>query len=215
MNLEALIPTVLGFLLTVSIFSYIWRDNLLFRLAIHLFIGVSAGYAGAIALRNVLLPKMVLPMVQAFLGGSLDVLILFLPPFLLGLALLAKVSTRLSWLGSPAMAYLVGVGAAAAIGGAILGTLFPQIEATTDLVDLESGILLVGTVSTLMYFHFGARAAGDESPERHQVIEYIGWGGQVFIAVTFGVLFAGVYTAALTALIERMNFLLNSLLLFF
>jgi hypothetical protein len=32
-------------------------------------------------------------------------------------------------------------------------------------------------------------------------------GGTVFIAVTLGVLFAGVYSAALTALIERLHFL--------
>ena len=36
------------------------------------------------------------------------------------------------------MAYLVGVGAAVAIGGAVLGTLLPQISATFDNFDLKS-----------------------------------------------------------------------------
>ena len=38
----------------------------------------------------------------------------------------------------------------------------------------------------------------------------IEWGaavGQIFIAITFGSVFAGVYTVALTALIERVNFI--------
>ena len=49
--------------------------------------------------------------------------------------LVAKAFPRLSILGSPVMAFLVGVGAAVAIGGALLGTLFPQFTATTQLFD--------------------------------------------------------------------------------
>jgi hypothetical protein len=37
----------------------------------------------------------------------------------------------------------------------------------------------------------------------------IAWVGRIFIAMTFGVLFAGVYMSALTALIERLSFILN------
>jgi len=33
--------------------------------------------------------------------------------------------------------------------------------------------------------------------------------GQSFIAVTFGVLFAGIFSAALVALIERFEFIVN------
>jgi hypothetical protein len=35
--------------------------------------------------------------------------------------------------------------------------------------------------------------------------------GQVFIAITFGVLFAGVFMAAMTALIDRLNFMISFL----
>jgi hypothetical protein len=112
------------------------------------------------------------------------------------------------------MAFLVGVGAAAAVGGAVLGTLFPQVEAAASLVDIETGIALVGTVFTLVYFQFSVRAGPDETPQRNQVVEVIGWGGQAFIAVTFGVIFAGVYAAALTALIERVGSVLEFFNLF-
>ena len=33
--------------------------------------------------------------------------------------------------------------------------------------------------------------------------------GRIFIAITFGVLFAGVYMSALTAMIERLSFIIN------
>jgi hypothetical protein len=40
---------------------------------------------------------------------------------------------------------------------------------------------------------------------RNPLVNILAWIGRGFIAVTFGVLFAGVYMAALTALIERMD----------
>ena len=208
-------PALVSFLLTLMVGSYVIRDNPLFRIALHLFIGVSAGYAGAVALNGVILPQLIGPFFQFFDGGSLDVLILALPPLFLGLLLFAKLNNRLAWLGTPTMAFLVGVGAAAAVGGAVLGTLFPQVEAAANLVDLETGIALLGTIVTLIYFQFSVRAAPDETPQRNQVVEVIGWGGQAFIAVTFGVIFAGVYTAALTALIERVGSVLDFINLFF
>ncbi len=37
----------------------------------------------------------------------------------------------------------------------------------------------------------------------------IAWVGRIFIAITFGVLFAGVYMSALTAMIERLSTIIN------
>jgi hypothetical protein len=216
------IAFLVSFLLTLLVLSYLVGDNPLFRLALHLFIGAAAGYAGAVALRDVLLPNIWAPLMNTVSGGGLQELALVGPPLLLGLLLLAKLSPRLSWMGNPTMAYLVGVGAAAAIGGSVLGTLFPQMASTFNLFDLEGAqaagitaaerlvegsIVLAGTVMTLMYFHFGVRSREGQSLGRSRWIEILSWGGQGFLAITFGVLFAGVYAAALTALIERLTFL--------
>jgi hypothetical protein len=51
----------------------------------------------------------------------------------------------------------------------------------------------------------------DQAAERQPWIEGLSKVGQVFIAITFGALFAGVYTAALTAFIERIQFLWNTI----
>uniref|UniRef100_A0A7C4KI20 2-oxoacid dehydrogenase acyltransferase catalytic domain-containing protein n=1 Tax=Anaerolinea thermolimosa TaxID=229919 RepID=A0A7C4KI20_9CHLR len=48
------------------VFSYLWKDNALFRVAIYLFVGVSAGYVGAVACRQVLLPRLILPLTLTF-----------------------------------------------------------------------------------------------------------------------------------------------------
>jgi len=52
--------------------------------------------------------------------------------------------------------------------------------------------MLVGTITTLVYFHFGAKATAG-GPQRSKLVIWLGWIGQVFIAITLGVLFAGVF----------------------
>ena len=207
-----LVTGLVAFLLTVMVLSYLIGDNPFFRFAIHLFVGVAAGYAGAVAWHQVLWPKLFRPIVF----GTLVERLLAVIPLLLGILLLAKLSPRAARLGNPAMAYLVGVGAAVAIGGAVLGTIFPQTMATMNLFTpdstglaeklFEGSIVLVGTITTLVYFQFGARAT-PAGPQRGKFIQALGWIGQIFVGITFGALFAGVYAAAMTAFIERIHFL--------
>jgi len=206
-----LISGVIGFILTLLIFSYLIGDNPLFRSAIYIFIGVSSGYAATVVWHYVLMPKLFLPLVAnpsqiVFLGV----------PLILSVSLLAKLSPRISWLGSFAMAMLVGVGAATALSGAVIGTLIPQSRAAMDAFDspsflqlIEGVVMLAGTVLTLIYFQFSAKRAPDGSVKRNVILEILAWGGRVFIAITFGVLFAGVYMAALTAMLERLSSIIN------
>ncbi|RMF48092.1 MAG: hypothetical protein D6755_04305 [Anaerolineae bacterium] len=207
--MSELLGTLIGFVLTIAVFSYLLGDNLLFRLAIYLFIGVAAGYAAALAVFNVLLPQLVFPLME---GSGTQRLFLLLPLVLCAL-LLTKMSSSLGRLGNPSMGFLVGVGAAVTIGGSVVGTLFPQVAASTQTLRgmgvLNGLVVLVGTVSTLAYFHFGMRSRGEQPPMLNPVADVLGDIGQVFIAITLGVLFVGVYLAALAAFIERMDVLLS------
>ncbi|GAH08607.1 unnamed protein product, partial [marine sediment metagenome] len=62
-NLD-LLGAILSFGLTLTVFSFIFGDNLLFRFAIHVFVGVAAGYATVLTWYNVLLPKIVVPIIS-------------------------------------------------------------------------------------------------------------------------------------------------------
>jgi len=211
--------TILSFLLTLMVFSYVFGDNTLFRTAIHIFIGVASGYAAVVAWYNVIWPQLVIPMAFGINSDRINVLF----PSVLGILLLFKASPRLSLVGNPAVAYLVGVGAATAIGGAILGTVFPQSLASINLFDQQNlqmggeyviqlakgSVILIGTLATLAYFHFGARQYPNQPAGRPKWLEGLAWVGQVFIAITFGSLFAGIFAAALTALIERVDFIID------
>jgi hypothetical protein len=48
----------------------------------------------------------------------------------LAVFLLLKLSPRTAPLGNVAMGFVMGVGSAVAVGGAVLGTLLPQVSAT-------------------------------------------------------------------------------------
>jgi hypothetical protein len=222
MNLADWAGAFLGFVLTLLVFSYLIGDNPLFRITLHMFIGVSAGFAAVVAIYNVILPRLIDPL---FVSDSSEQILALIPLILAGL-LFAKISPRFAFIGNLPMAYLVGVSAAAAIGGAVTGTLIPQVLASINLFDVQTSqafdanvglrlvngiIILVGTLATLAYFQFGRLS---ESPRQTQFqiwIDGLGQVGQVFIAIMFGFLFAGIFSAALTAFIGRVLSLVDFL----
>ena len=215
-----LITGAISLLFTILIFSYLIGDNPLFRIAVYLFIGVSAGYVASIAIWQVLVPRLVYPI----LFGSNNEKILAAIPLLGGLFIIMKVSSRLAGAARMTMAYLVGAGAAVTIVGAVVGTLIPQAMASINAFDLNTAVaagiskgealgnglvILIGAVLTITYFHFGAKPKADGSMRRMGLIEILAWLGRIFIGITLGAIFAGVYASALTALIERIASIIN------
>jgi hypothetical protein len=208
---------LVSFILTILVFTYFLGNNAVFRFVMALFIGVSAGYFVLVLVFQVILPRLVVP----FIAGDRLVLI----PLLLSGMLLLKLSPRFSRLGTIPMAYLVGAGAAIAVGGAVLGTLFGQVKGAWSLFSpaqgssaflsiLEGVLLLIGTLATLAYFTFKARGSSAAAGKRSSLMNVFAWVGKIFIAITLGAVFAGVMTAAATALIERTDFLLTTIRMF-
>jgi hypothetical protein len=215
-----LLSAGVSFIITVLILSYLIDDNPLFRAALYVFVGVSAGYVAAVAWNQVIVPLLIRPIWSGTVFANTGQAIMLVVPLLGSALLLFKVSPRFARLGQLPVAYLVGVGAAVTIGGGVLGTLLPQVNATFDGFDVglavarglnpafmmvNGALILLGVIGTLAYFHFGASQKADGTVRRNIVVNILTWIGRVYIAITFGVLFAGVYMAALTALIERMD----------
>lgn len=203
--MEELLIGLLSFLFTVLILSYIIGDSPAFRLAVHAFVGVAAGYVAATVFRQVVVDKLFMPL---FIGSPLDrALMVF--PLIMSFMLLAKMSPQLEWFGRPVVAFLVGVGTATAVAGAVLGTLFPQIEASSamfgqGLGGVASGLLILfGTITTIAYFQFTVRKANVGS--RGKIMALLALVGQVFIAIALGAIFAGVLAAALTSFVDRIQ----------
>lgn len=218
-----LFGTALSALLTVMVLSYLWRDNVAFRTATYLFVGVAAGYAGAIAWHNVLQPGLVDPIFQRGLAALTDWTVIV--PWVLILLLLFKISPTTTRFGSISTALLVGVGAAVVVGGAIRGTLIPQSMAAMDTLSpaavtpttgetglersINVAILLVGTLTTLAYFRFSARQGETGESERTWLTAGLAYVGQIFIAITFGAMYAGVLMSTVIVLGERLQELIS------
>jgi hypothetical protein len=221
-----LITGAISFLFTLLILSYVIGDNPLFRIGTYIFVGVSAGYIAAVAVWQVIVPRFIYPLMAAIASGSLPEMGKMAVPALgVFLLILMIVFPRLTGGGKIVMSFLVGVGAAVTIAGALTGTFLPQVFGTINAFDMapvrgkdasyfveaivNAVVILAGTVFALSYFHFGARPKADGSMRRLGVIEIFAWVGRIFISITLGAIFAGVYAAALTALIERLASIIN------
>lgn len=217
--------TIVAAVLTVMVLSYLIGDNVLFRIATYLFIGVAAGYAGSIAWYHVIFPGLIEPLFSTDLGEIFTptTVVTLLVPWLLALMLLLKMSKSTARYGSLPVAILVGVGAAVIVGGGITGTIIPQSLAAMETLDPfaqapltgETGferianvlIMLVGTISTLIYFRFSARRGPSGEALQSLLSRSISNVGRVFIAMTFGVMYAGALAATMIVFSERVQFL--------
>lgn len=203
---------VVGAVLTLLIFSYLLGDNPLYRLALHLFVGALVGYSFGVVVRDVLLGMV--------LGQWLTDPQAMLAPLVLGLLLLFKGFPRVAYVGNIAVAFLVGVGAAVALSGALLGTLIPQVGATgramslPSLLSFRAGLLdglliVVGTVCTLMASTFAAQKQRGLAGAWGQIVRLAAGIGRVFLIVALAVAFAGAVTASLSIFIGRLQYLIG------
>lgn len=211
-----LIWTLVSFVLTFLVFSFLLGDNPVFRFVSSLFIGVVAGYFTVVIIYQVVLARLVAPLMQ----GSIAAII----PLVLSGLLLMKLSPRYSRFGNPSMALLVGIGAAVAVGGAMLGTIFGQIKGAVSYFGIqpdgspaslylivEGVFFLIGTLAALAYFQFSARSMKKTEPRRSILVNIFAWIGKIFIAITLGAVFAGVLTAGITALVERSDYIIRTI----
>lgn len=199
-----------GFVLTLLIFSYVLADNFLYRLSVYLFVGVAAGFAAVVAVEGVLLPWLRGTLLAPAPGPGQ--VILGAVPLLVGLFLLMKASPTLSRLGNLGMAFLVGIGTAVAVVGAVSGTLLPLVGSTGAALadDLINGLVIIlGTITTLLYFQYLAVRRPDGEVVRPWPLRLAATVGQVFLIMTFAALYAGAILSSLTIFSERVAFLLE------
>jgi hypothetical protein len=200
----------LGFGFSVAILSYLIGDNPLYRLALHVFIGAAVGYTALIVVHQVLIPRLVEPLTS----GRTDVMLFALGPLILFLFLALKLSPALSDYGNVGIAVMLGVGTAIAIAGALSGTLLPQIEAAqvsltpiASANSINNAVILIGTLSTLLYFQFWVRARPKDGGERVLPMRIVAGVGRAFIALTLGATYAGMILSGIALFSERLIFL--------
>jgi hypothetical protein len=209
--------TVVSFILTLLVFSYIFGDNPVFRFSLALLVGCTTGYFAVILIQQFIGPQILL----TFQSGNFQ---LAAVPLILSILLLFRLIPRYSRLGNIPLGFLVGTSAAVIIGGAIFGTLIPQVNASirqfsswqslaspVGLIKfLEGGLILFGTATSLLYFQFTLRKRDEATNTTQGIFGWMRLAGKFFIVATLGAVFAGVFSASITALVSRLAFLWES-----
>lgn len=210
----------LAFVLTLMVFSYLLGDNPLFRIAEHLLVGLALGFAWVVAWHNVFLPRVI-----ARIGSQNPAEVGYtVVPLMLGALLLLKGRGAAFKISSLPLAYLFGIGAAVALGGAIFGTLIPQVSATVHSLNpadypaewawydvVDALFIVVGTVCTLLYFTFTARGERRLGRLRGRLVQIGAGVGRWFLMFVFGALFGSLVMSRVSLLVERIIFLMSVL----
>ena len=211
------IAMIVGAVLTLCILSYLLGDNFLYRLATHILVGAGAGYIFAVVVVNVFKSLVAEPILALQTAGAASPeqktvivtnAIVAGIGLLLGILLLFKLRPRWAFAGNVSIGYLIGVGAAVALGGALFGTLAPQIEATASATPTADPwftvIILVGTLFTLASFGFYRATRGG-------ILSGVNAIGRFFLSIALGATFALVYVASVSLLIDRTQAVVDAL----
>ena len=213
-------------LLTLCVFSFLYKDNPLYKLAEHLFVGVSAGYYIVLNFWTVVVPNLFDPLYRAFTGhdpvthdavpqpggpfaASLgDYRGWFLFPGLLGVLLFTRLSRRVDWMSRWSLAVIIGVYAGLKTTGFAQGDLVAQAQASLqplwgpDLwTSLNAILFTVGLVTSLLFFFY--------SREHKGTLGVLARTGIVFLMVSFGAGYGYTVMSRLSLLIGRFQFLLQ------
>lgn len=205
MPLGELIGIWIAAILTFMIFSFLYKDNPVFKLGEHIFLGFAVGYGWCIYYWNDIFPQAIQPVFYPEPGAGRNYLVLI--PIVLGTFIILRIVPNLSWLSRISFALYVGGFAGIAIPNVITGTFLPQLVATLAPIGPDASaaiaqiILLVGVFCTVVFFFFSLEHTG--------FVGKIGRVGVLFIMVAFGASFGYTVMARVSLLIGRFQFLIR------
>lgn len=215
-SLEVWISAVL----TLMVFSFLYRDNPFYKIAEHILVGVSAAYFMVIGFWTTLWPNAVVKLMpgaarltnpEATPGPS-DPWVLV--PVVLGLLMLCRLWPRLGWLSRWPTAFALGTTAGYNLTRYLRSDFLNQISATVEPgiavsqggrllwgPSLDQVIILMGTVCALAYFTY--------SRGREGIMGRAARVGVMFLMVTFGASFGYAVMGRVAVLIGRLRELLG------
>lgn len=195
-------PTVLvPAILTLGVFSILYRENPVFRAIEHLGLGLAAGYALVILARTGVVPR-----VQSALHDPVGLLTVALVlPLCVGMVRAA--AGRRTALGALGIAVAASIAAGLAIPGLIQNLVLEQMRATMVPVGLSSDagfdslVIAVCVLSTMAYFSFTREPRG--------IRGLAAITGLYTLMISFGASFGYAAMSRFTLLIGRLLFLLR------
>lgn len=184
----------IGAFLTLAFWSFLFKENPVFDLAEHLYIGLAAGQAivmGWVNIRNLSINPL-----------AKEGKVVAIVPLLLGLLLYTRfLGPELKWLNRIPTAFIVGVGTGLAFTRFTQSDLVGQIRGTMlNLTSINSWIIVLGTLATIAYFFFTTE---------NKSISGFSKIGRLTMMVAFGSAFGNTVMGRLSLLIGRLQYLLG------
>ena len=200
-------------MLSVVIFSFLYKDNPVYKVAEHLFLGVALGYGISLYYWQNVFPQAIGPLFYPAEGAGRNYWVLI--PITLGLFVLLRSVPKLAWLSRYSFAVYIGGGVGIQVPTVLAGTLMPQLVDTMQPIwSHDAGLtgiaftwaiisrllILFGVFSVLLYFFY--------SMEHRGGVGAISRIGVYFLMLGFGASFGNTVMARVSLLIGRFLFLL-------
>lgn len=201
-------------LLTLAIYSFLYKDNPVYKFAEHLFVGITAGYSVGIMWHQVGIDLIYKPLFKPLEVERLSPDYLIIIPTILGLLMYLRLFPKVAWLSRWPICFVMGFGAGAAIP-VVVANILMQSRSTIELAVLplaENGgilwfaglsnvIIVIAVITTLCYFYF--------SKEHKGTLGVAGKVGIWFLMICFGAGFGNTVMARISLLIGRFQFLID------
>jgi len=233
----------LGALLTLCIFSFLYKDNPFYKFAEHMFVGVSAGYWMGTYFHNTIYPKLIgkighffwelahkNAMVVANVNGetvrvqgiSFDFIhtleyVLLIIPLVFSVLMLMRIFPRFSWMSRYGVSLMVGTGAGLFLIGYLKSNVIQQVAGLLKPVvehSAEYGTTWATVGNLILIVGTIAGLSYFFFSKAHKgAFGVMTKVGIYFLMVSFGAAFGYTIMARISLLIGRLDFLINTWLL--
>jgi hypothetical protein len=214
--------TIVGGLATLAIFSFLIKENAFYRFFEHIFLGIAAGLAPMLIIRDFMWPNILEPMlglnVVYYPDGTVEepyqpLYLLYVIPMLFGCLYYFIYSQRYAWLAKLVIGFTLGASGALAIRG-FFSEAVPQITGSFKpllvfvngelalFASLSNALFVATLLLVLNYFFF---TLGKEGSIQGRIAPL----GRPLLMVCFGAFFGSTVMARLALLVERVQFILG------
>lgn len=182
--------------LTLMAYSFLYKENRVFRIAEHIYLGAGTGY-GAILSTRYVYENAWLPLVRGNLFWAI--------PLLASVLLYFYFSKKHFWLYRIPTAAIIGVGTGIVVAAdfrtrlteQIKATLIPLIVANDAYTSINNMIIVFGVLGSLLFFYFSKEFKG---PIR-RVLDF----GKYILMITFGASFGQTLMARISLIIGKVQ----------
>jgi hypothetical protein len=189
-------------LLTLGIFSFLYKDNPFYKFCESLFVGVSAGYWFVTTFWQVFMPKLA----DNLVAGRFYYII----GAIFGVMMLLRLVPKIGWISRWSLALVVGTTAGLYFTRYLVSNGMIQVQNTIIPLYVKGNpaqtignlVIVIGTFSGLIYFFF--------SKEHKGVFGGLAKLGIWFLMLSFGASFGYTVMSRMSLLIGRMDFLLGT-----